>query len=70
MSNCAFNRKGECIALNIKQCEGCAFFKTTEEVNRGRQKALKRVKSLTPTLSRYLCRKYLSRKEAKNGWSE
>ena len=38
MNECAFDRGHECSALNDKQCEGCVFFKTKEELIAGRQK--------------------------------
>lgn len=48
MNNCfAYNKeKRICVALKKKECEGCNFYKTREEAEQGREKAIKRIKSL------------------------
>lgn len=44
---CAFDEgKKRCRALNKKECQGCTFFKTEEELAAGREKAGERIKSL------------------------
>ena len=46
MDKCAFERGNTCVALNRKECENCAFRKTKEELQRGRQKAFAHINSL------------------------
>ena len=60
MKNCTFDKGSECNALNIKNCEGCAFRKTTEELNEGRQKAEKHIRTLPQTTQIHIKRKYYS----------
>lgn len=44
---CAFDEgKKKCRALTKKECKGCRFFKTEEELAAGREKAEERIKSL------------------------
>lgn len=69
MNDCAFSKNGECIALNEMQCNNCVFRKTNEELLRGRQKALTRVRNLPRALRTVLIRRYHQRKEARHGWS-
>lgn len=48
MSNCAFElNKRSCSALTKKQCVGCHFRKTAEELEAGRKKARERIASLS-----------------------
>lgn len=37
---------GKCDALTVKDCEGCAFYKTEAQVTRERQQAAERLKKL------------------------
>jgi len=46
MDKCFAKDKNKCIALKIKNCEGCNFFKTKQEVEEGRQKTIERINSL------------------------
>ena len=46
MGECAFAREDECVALNDKECEGCVFRKTREELMAGRQKFFDRLPKL------------------------
>lgn len=39
MNNCTFDKGNKCTALTTRNCEGCAFRKTKEELNEGREKA-------------------------------
>lgn len=54
MSNCAFDiNKRDCAVLNKKQCVGCHFKKTKEELEAGREKARKILaQKYTPDQSR------------------
>lgn len=42
----AINSMGECSALVKTQCENCKFFKTREQVEKERRKAITRLKGL------------------------
>ena len=55
---CAFDRTVYCIALNEKQCRGCAFRKTHEELDAGREKADDRIASLPDEQQEYIRKKY------------
>ena len=46
MDKCFAENKGRCTALKIKECEECSFFKTKEEAEEGRMKAIERIDSL------------------------
>ena len=37
--NCAFDKGTKCIALKEKDCEGCVFKKTPQELKAGRKRA-------------------------------
>ena len=58
MNKCAFDRDGKCIALCGKQCIACAFRKTEDELNDGRQKATDRLLSLPKSTRIHIARKY------------
>ena len=62
MNDCAFNNDKKCIALNKKKCAGCPFRKTQEELNEGRQKALKRISKLPPKTQAHILTKYYTRR--------
>lgn len=47
MDKCFAENKDKCTALRIKKCEDCNFFKTKEEAEEGRNKAINRIKSLS-----------------------
>ena len=70
MSICAFDKGEECKALKEKNCKGCPFFKTEEELERGRQKALARIRSLPKAVSRRLYRKYYQQRRSNHPWCE
>ena len=61
MTNCAFDCGNKCKALEEKQCKGCTFYKTTEELEKGRQKAEKRIRSLSTIIQTHVRRKYYTR---------
>lgn len=47
MSKCFADTNGiTCQILKKRKCKGCNFFKTQQQVNESREKALKRIKSL------------------------
>lgn len=46
MCKCFAEDKNKCIALKIKDCKGCNFFKTKQEVEEGRNKSIERINSL------------------------
>jgi hypothetical protein len=46
MKDCfAYTSRG-CKALKVRNCEGCSFYKTIEEAEAGRIKAMERIMSL------------------------
>lgn len=45
-TKCAFDAGRKCNALANKRCNGCAFFKTVEEVKKSRTQTEKRIRSL------------------------
>ena len=61
MNKCAFDRDGMCTALSEKQCVGCRFRKTEEELKEGRQKATERLISLPQSTQIRIARKYYNR---------
>ncbi len=57
-NKCAFDCHGKCTALNEQKCIGCNFYKTEEELQEGRDKAVARVMKLEPEFKRYVREKY------------
>ena len=68
MIKCAFEQTGECTALFEKQCVGCAFYKTTEELKIGRQKATDKIKKLPLCLQNHIKLKYYTRGRRSQNW--
>ena len=62
MNDCVFYTEKKCLALTSKHCKGCAFHKTKDEFNQGRQKAEKRIRSLPQSTQIHILRKYYSRR--------
>ena len=58
MAKCFADVNGECSALKIKDCKGCTFYKTKEEAEKGRKKALIRIQSLDKDITDYIIDKY------------
>ena len=58
MSFCVFDNGDECNALKVKQCIGCKFKKTHEELIRGRQKAANRISNLPEGTRAYIIRTF------------
>ena len=58
MKKCAFDRDNTCTALTKKQCLGCKFRKTEEELREGRQKVAERLDSLPERQQIHIARKY------------
>ncbi len=58
MSKCAFERGFDCCALNTKQCVGCPFIKTEEELRKGRMESAKRILNLPKKKRWKILRKY------------
>ena len=42
----ADNGRGRCLALDAKNCKDCVFFKTEEQFENDRLKAIKRIRGL------------------------
>lgn len=61
---CAFDKgKRTCAALNVKNCDGCKFRKSEEELIRGRERAAARVKTFTKEYRAHIKARYYSQKE-------
>ena len=58
MYECAFDRGEECAALKYKECKGCHFRKTKEELEEGREKARKRIESMPFVEREHIKQKY------------
>lgn len=60
-NDCVFYRatkQVECAALRSRECRGCKFRKTEEELEKGRQKATKRLKRLPHRIFNGIMLKY------------
>ena len=55
---CAFDRGKRCEALTKKDCHGCSFYKTCDELGEGRDSAAVRMAKLDPDLKTYIRFKY------------
>ena len=66
MNKCAFDRDGVCSALSKKQCVGCHFRKSEQELNNGRAKAARRVSKLPQSIQIHIARKYYDRGSFEN----
>lgn len=51
ISDCAFNKKGECTVLKETKCNKCSFRKTQKQLDEGRKRAKRRINAL-PTVER------------------
>ena len=51
--NCFANKNGKCIALKETKCDGCSFFKTTEQYNTERKKSMDRLIEMNYDLEQY-----------------
>lgn len=61
MGECAFDAgKRRCSALKSKECQGCRFYKTGEELIEGHEKAMNRLLSLDREFLNHIKRKYYS----------
>lgn len=55
---CAFDRIYQCAALTHKECVGCRFRKTQEELDEGRERAEDRIMSLPDDVQDRIAKKY------------
>lgn len=55
---CAFDRGTFCTALSEKDCRGCAFYKTPEELDYGRGRAYYRICKLPEEQYDHIIQKY------------
>lgn len=58
MNKCAFDLEKKCAALTDKECKGCRFRKSKEELEEGREKARRRLDSLPIVQREYIKHKY------------
>ena len=58
-NKCAFEVNGQhCTALSVKDCAGCVFFKTYDELERGRERADNRIDKLPEEQQDHIKQKY------------
>lgn len=50
--------KKDCSALKIKKCNGCVFYKTKKEAERGRRQSFLRILSLEEDVKSHILGKY------------
>lgn len=55
---CAFDRKTHCAALTDRDCPGCCFFKTPEQLDEGRERAIDRIYKLPEEQQDHIRQKY------------
>lgn len=67
MNDCVFNNGDECTALKAKQCEGCVFRKTKEELIAGRTKAINRINNLPERTRARIIRTYYGQRIGSSG---
>ena len=67
---CAFDRTTFCIALTEKNCVGCAFHKTPEELDEGRERAYDRICNLPEEQQEHIAKKYRGLNYRANYWEE
>ncbi|HHW91192.1 MAG TPA: hypothetical protein GX735_00635 [Firmicutes bacterium] len=60
MKDCFAYKPGSCSALKVKRCEGCWFYKTKDQFEIARFKALERIYSLPPLKRKYIFKTYYS----------
>jgi hypothetical protein len=61
MCDCVFSIRTKCEVLTEKNCEGCHFRKTREELQQGRAKATERIRSLPLNKQEHIRLKYYTR---------
>lgn len=61
MNNCTFDKGDKCVALTERDCEGCPFRKTKEELIKGRRKAKAMLEKLPEEQREAIKNKYYGR---------
>ena len=64
MEKCVFEVEHECSALTKKECDGCPFHKTAEQIEKGVEKTERRLDSIPGGL--YFYKKYHCSNGGKN----
>lgn len=54
----AYGNSVKCFILEEKNCDGCKFYKTVSQLEAEREKAKKRISSLSPETQAYISDKY------------
>ena len=67
MSKCVFAEGKSCKALSEKYCNGCAFKKTKEELEAGRDHAAELFYKLPPEKRKAIRKKYYSERSGDDG---
>lgn len=65
MIKCAFDGEDKCLVLLEKSCEKCSFFKSKQKLIEGREKAEKRLKSLSDKKQSVIYDKYYSKRQVR-----
>ena len=65
MIKCAFDGEDKCLVLSEKSCEKCSFFKSKQKLIEGREKAEKRIKSLSDKKQSVIYDKYYSKRQVR-----
>ena len=58
MKDCFAYKRNSCIALKVKQCEDCSFYKTKEQYLLDQEKALERIRGLDAKKQKHIFEKY------------
>ncbi|WP_296972593.1 hypothetical protein [Tepidanaerobacter sp. EBM-38] len=58
MQDCFAYKHNSCTALKVRQCEGCSFYKTKEQYELDRQKAIEKILSLDEDKRDYIIKTY------------
>lgn len=66
MNKCAFDLGKKCHALTVKDCKGCKFHKTKEQLKKGREKATERLMTLDRALLNDIKATYYNGRSRKN----
>lgn len=66
---CAFDLDEKCSALLVKDCKGCTFYKTKEQLKAGREKATERLMTMDRNFLDYVKGKYYNQRRRKGDGS-
>ena len=58
MKACAFDLGEKCSALMERQCEACNFYKTKEDLEKGRRATIRKLRELPVATTNHIRHKY------------